>query len=283
MVDRLKNKVAVITGGCSGIGLATVELFIAEGANVVVADILTEQGAALEKRFSSKLRFIRCDVTREDEIAASIELAVSTFGGVDITFNNAGAVGTSDDIECMQAENWDYTMNLLVRSAMFGIKHSIGPMKLRGGGAIINTSSVAAVVTGPPAYCAAKAAVLHLAHAAALELAPYNIRVNSVMPGFISTPIFGGMMGLQYEKSKQLADLVAKSAAHLQPLQIAGRPEDIAEAVLYFASDAAAFVTGTELRIDGGVTLIPQMELNPEKPGSIGQVMATALQAIDLT
>lgn len=282
MAGRLENKVAVVTGGCSGIGLATVELFIAEGAKVVVADISGEAGAALERRFPSKLRFARCDVTREEDVAATIALAVSAFGGLDVTFNNAGALGTADSIEAMQIERWDYTMNLLVRSAMFGIKHSIAPMKARGGGSIINTSSVAAVLTGPPAYCVAKAAVLHLAHVAALELAPHNIRVNSVMPGFIPTRIFGAMAGLSRDQSAQLASLLAEGAGHSQPLPRAGRPEDIAEACLYFASDAAAFVTGTEMRIDGGVTLIPQMELNPEKPGSIGSLMVDSMQKLGL-
>ena len=278
MANRLQGKVAVITGGCSGIGLGTVELFISEGACVVVADILAENGMALEKRFSGQLRFIRCDVTQENDIAAAIALAVSEFGGLDIIFNNAGSVGCADTVENMSQDKWDHTMNLLVRSAMFGIKHSIAPMKARGGGAIVNTASISGVSTGgPPAYCVAKAAVIQLSRLAALELAPHRIRVNSVLPGIIPTPIFGNIIGMTHEKSEQLAELLLEGASSLQPLHQPGTPRDIAEACLFLASEASAFITGTELRVDGGATLIPQMELNPEKPGSMGYLIAQAM------
>jgi NAD(P)-dependent dehydrogenase (short-subunit alcohol dehydrogenase family) len=259
MPGRLENKTAVITGGCSGIGLATVELFIAEGARVIVADILAEEGAALQNKFPDALRFVSCDVTREADVANAIRLAVHEFGRLDITFNNAGAVGTTDPIEDMRAEQWERTMHLLLRGPMFGIKHSIGPMKAGGGGAIVNTASISGVSTsGPPSYCVAKAAVIQLSRVAALELAPHRIRVNSILPGLIPTPIFGNMLGMSLQQSHTMAATIKDGAAALQPIPRPGSPQDIAQACLFLASDASAFVTGTELRVDGGRTLTTQ-------------------------
>lgn len=223
MIGRLKDKVALITGGCSGMGLATAQLFIAEGARVIVADILKDPGAALEKRYPGKLGFGCCDVTREEDVAAAVELAVNKFGGLDIVSNNAGVVGTTDTFENMQAEHWDHTMNLLLRGVMFGVKHAIGPMKARGGGSIINTASVSGVSTnGPATYCIAKAGVLHLTHLAALELAPYRIRVNSILPGFFPTAIYGVHLGLTHEQSLRMAAAMTQQASQLQPLPIGG-------------------------------------------------------------
>ena len=280
MTGRIANKVAVVTGGCSGIGLATAELFIAEGARVVVGDILDAEGAALEKKHQGKLHFIHCDVTREQDIAATIALAVKEFGGLDITFNNAGAMGTMDKIVDMQIEKWDHTLNLLLRSVMLGIKHSIAPMKARGGGAIVNTASVSGMTTnGPAAYCTSKAAVIQLTRMAAMELAADRIRVNSVLPGLIATSIFGAGMGMTHDQSVKMADEMKKGMSAAQPLPKPGLPRDIAEAVLYLVSDASAFVTGTEIRVDGGIAIQPFMG-DEQQAGTVSNLIATSAQKV---
>lgn len=277
MAGRLSGKVALITGGCSGLGLETTELFIAEGARVVVADIMAAAGEALEQRFPDKLRFCTCDVTREEDVAAAVGVAVKQFGGLDITFNNAGALCTQETVETIQVENWDYALNLLLRGVLFGIKHSAPAMKARGGGAIVNSSSISGVTTsGPLGYCVAKAAVIQLSRVAALQLAPSRIRVNSLVPGLIPTPIFGAAFGMSHEVAKRMVPTLNAGAWALQPLPRAGSPRDVAEACLFLSTDSAAFVTGTELRIDGGMTLMGQMGMENEQPGSVGGLIAAA-------
>jgi NAD(P)-dependent dehydrogenase (short-subunit alcohol dehydrogenase family) len=257
MTDRLHGKIALITGGCSGIGLGTVELFLREGARVVVADVDVPGGDALEKRFSGRLRFIRCDVREEADIRAAVAAAVESFGRLDVLFNNAGAGGTPDTLEDMTVAGWDATMSLLLRSAMLGMKHALAVMKASGGGAIINTSSVAGLRPGiaSPAYSVAKAGINHLTRIAAAEFAPFRIRVNAICPGVITTPAVGNAFGASREESERLMPQITKLADALQPIAHAGAPRDIAEACLYLASDSAGFVTGSELLVDGGLTL----------------------------
>jgi len=257
MAGQLDGKVAVITGGCSGIGLGTVELFLAEGAQVVVGDIQDEKGAALEQRFSGRLAYVHCDVTAEADIAKTIQTAASAFGGLDILFNNAGAGGAGGELTDMTVEAWDATMNLLLRSVMLGMKHATPLMKARGGGAIVNTASVAGLEAGwgPIAYSTAKAAVIHLTRVSAAQLSPQKIRVNAICPGLIATSIFGASMGLPRAVADQMAARIAESAYKMQPTPKGGAPEDIARAALYLASDASAFVTGTHLVVDGGLTI----------------------------
>ena len=257
MTGSLNGKVAVITGGCSGIGLGTVELFIAEGAKVVCADLQDEKGAMLEARFGDLLRYVHCDVTQEADIAKAINTAAEAFGGLDILFNNAGAGGASNGVEDMTAEAWDSVQNLLVRSVVLGMKHAIPLMRARGGGAIVNTASIAGLQAGwgPLAYSTAKCAVIHLTKCAAAELSPQKIRVNAICPGLIATSIFGASFGLPREVADQMAAQIASVAPDFQPVPKGGMPDDIAKACLYLASDAAAFVSGTHLVVDGGITI----------------------------
>jgi NAD(P)-dependent dehydrogenase (short-subunit alcohol dehydrogenase family) len=257
MAGRLDGKVAVITGGCSGIGLGTVELFVAEGAKVVAADLQDEKGAMLEKRFPDKVRYAHCDVTVEADIVAALALAKSAFGGLDILFNNAGAAGLGGSVEAITAEGWDKTFALLVRGPALGMHHALPLMRERGGGSIINTASIAGLQAGwgPLAYSTAKCAVIHMSRCAAAELSPQKIRVNAICPGLIATSIFGDAMGLPRAVADQMAARVAENAAAAQPVPKAGLPEDIARAALYLASDDSAFVTGTHVVVDGGITI----------------------------
>lgn len=252
---RIDNKICMVTGGCSGIGLASVELFVAEGAKVLVADIQDEKGAALEARFPGRVAYHHCDATVEADIKSSVDAAVSAFGGLDVLFNNAGAGGTPAGVADMQSDDWDATMNLLLRGPMLGMKHAATVMQAGGGGSIINTASIAAFQAGwGLAYGVAKAGVLHLTQLGAADLAKHKIRVNAICPGVIVTPIFGVSVGLPRAVSDQMTGALMDSAGKMQPIQRAGLPEDIAKAALYFASDDSGFTTGAHLVVDGGIT-----------------------------
>lgn len=268
MAGRLDGKVAVITGGVSGIGLGTVELFAAEGARVVAADIQDEKGRMLEQRFGGAVRYIHCDVTVEAEIAAAVGLAASEFGGLDILFNNAGISDSMRSVAEIEAERWSWIFDVLVRGPALGVKHATPLMLARGGGSIINTASIAGLQAGwgPMAYSSAKAAVIQLSRAAAAQLSPGRIRVNAICPGLIATSIFGASMGLSREIADQMAARIAETGGVAQPIPRAGIPEDVAQAALYLASDAASFVTGTHLVVDGGITVGSRHAWDPNAP-----------------
>ena len=268
MAGRLDGKVALITGGCSGIGLGTVELFLAEGARVVAADVQDDKGAMLAARFPDTLCYLHCDVTAEADIAAACALAQSAFGGLDILFNNAGHGGWPGGVETMTVEGWDATFALLVRGPALGMKHAAPLMRERGGGSIINTASVAGMQAGwgPLAYSTAKGAVIHMTRCAAAELSPQKIRVNAICPGLIATSIFGAALGMTREGADQMAALVAEKASVAQPIPKAGLPADIAGAALYLASDDSVFVTGTHLVVDGGITVGGRHAWDPTAP-----------------
>ncbi|MES2723986.1 MAG: SDR family oxidoreductase [Pseudomonadota bacterium] len=257
MAGRLEGKVAVITGAASGIGLGTVELFVSEGASVIAADIQDEKGAMLETRFPGKVAYVRCDVTQEAEIAAAMQRAKTEFGGLDILFNNAGISDRMTSIAEITADGWSWIFDVLVRGPALGMKHAVPLMLERGGGSIINTASIAGLQAGwgPIAYSSAKASVIHMSRAAAAQLSPQKIRVNAICPGLIATSIFGASLGLPREVADQMAARVADNAAKVQPVPKAGMPEDIAKAALYLASDDSAFVSGTHIVVDGGITV----------------------------
>jgi len=257
MAGRLDGKVAVVTGGVSGIGLGTVELFVAEGARVVAADIQDEKGAMLEKRFPGKVAYAHCDVTDEGQIAAALAKAKTEFGGLDILFNNAGISDRMTSIAEVTADGWSWIFDVLVRGPALGMKHAVPLMLERGGGSIINTASIAGLQAGfgPIAYSTAKAGVIHMSRVAAAQLSPQKIRVNAICPGLIATSIFGASMGMPREVADQMAARIVENAAAVQPVPKAGLPDDIAQAALYLASDAAAFVSGTHLVVDGGITV----------------------------
>jgi NAD(P)-dependent dehydrogenase (short-subunit alcohol dehydrogenase family) len=257
MPNRLSDKIALITGAASGIGLGAAELFVAEGAKVVAADVQDEKGAMLERRFPGQVVYAHCDVTEEADIAAAVAKAKAEFGGLDILFNNAGHGGAMEAVEETSAAGWDATFALLVRAVILGMKHAVPLMKARGGGAVVNTASIAGLQAGwgPIAYSTAKAAVIHLTKVTAAELSPSNIRVNAICPGLIATSIFGASMGLPREVADQMAARVEEVAPKFQPVPKAGLPRDIAEAALYLASDASAFVSGTHIVVDGGITV----------------------------
>lgn len=265
MPRRLEGKVAVITGAASGSGLATLELFVAEGARVLAADVQAEAGQALAERFPGVVSFALCDVTQPPQINEAIEQAVAQFGGLDILFSNAGAGGALAGVENFDADGWDRTHALLLRSVAAGASYAVPHMRQRGGGSIINTSSVSALQAGyaPLSYSVAKAGVLHYTRLAAAELSAHRIRINAIVPGFIATSIFGGIMNLNPEQAQQIAE----RSGTANPIGRSGLPRDIAEAALFLASDAAGFITGTHLTVDGGLTIGPRHAWDPNAAG----------------
>ena len=269
MTRRLEGKVAVITGAASGIGLATLELFVAEGARVLAADLQAEAGQALADRHPGVVSFALCDVTRPAQIKAAIEQAVACFGGLDILFSNAGAGGSLAGVANFDEAGWDHTQALLLRSVVAGAAYAVPHLRQRGGGSIINTSSVSALQAGyaPLSYSVAKAGVLHYTRLAAAELSAHRIRINAIVPGFIATSIFGGIMNLGPGQSALLAEQIAQRSGSANPIGRSGMPRDIAEAALFLASDAAGFITGTHLTVDGGLTIGPRHAWDPDAPG----------------
>ena len=251
---RLENKVAVITGGASGMGQAAVMRFLEEGASVVVADFNAETGAetiaaAEAAGYAGRVCFQRTDVAQEADIEAMLERAVTDFGGLDIVFNNAGVGGAIGPLTETTVDAWDYTFDVLAKGVFLGMKHAARIMKAQGrGGSIINTASIAGLSGdgGPMVYSAAKSAVISLSKSGAVELAPDKIRVNAICPGFIATPLAAGSV-------ERLA-ATEKSFARGQPWPEAGRGEHIAGAALFLASDDSTFVTGEFLVVDGGLT-----------------------------
>lgn len=279
MAGRLEGKVAMITGAASGIGLGTVELFVSEGAKVIAADIQDEKGAMLERRFPDAVRYVRCDVTAEADIAAAVALAESAFGGLDIQFNNAGISDRMGTITEVTADGWNWIFDILVRGPALGMKHAVPAMLKRGGGSIINTASIAGLQAGwgPIAYSTAKAGVVHMSRCAAAQLSPQGIRVNAICPGLIATSIFGATLGMTRDAADQMAALVAQNAQIAQPVKKPGLPQDIAQAALYLASDASAFVTGTHLVVDGGITVGSRHSWDPAAGSPFAAIFGESL------
>ena len=248
MGSQLADRVAVITGGASGIGRATALRFLAEGARVVVGDL--NAGAAQQLVADAgqpdRLTFIRTDVAEEHDVQALIGAATERHGRLDVVFNNAGSGGAFGPITEIDVDHWDRTFAVLVRSVFLGIKHAARAMIAQGdGGSIINTASIAGQVggSGPQAYSAAKAAVINLTLNAAAELAPHRIRVNAICPGVIFTPLAAGA------NRDQLAQIVEA----FQPWPDQGAGDDIAGAALWLAGDDSRFVNGEAIRVDGGL------------------------------
>ncbi len=258
MAHRLDGKVALITGGTSGIGEATVELFVAEGAKVVFTGRNAEKGAAIAKALGPTAHFFRADMSREADVEASVAETVSTFGRLDALFNNAGG-GTQGGPDTFTEADFNYAMHLLLGSVLFGIKHATPVMKGQGGGTIISNASVAAHRShmGGYLYSIAKAGVFHAARIAAVQLGVHNIRVNTIAPGAIATPIFfgGSDVAATLEAGKVDAKLakLEGNLAKANALHTSGFPRDIAYGALYLASDDSRFVTGHDLVIDGGM------------------------------
>lgn len=247
---RLKNKVAVITGGTSGIGLATAILFAKEGAKVVIAGRdITKAKKAINKIGKGTI-FIKTDVSNELEVKKLIDSTIKKFKRIDVLYNNAGIELAKPVIETSE-EEWDKVLNINLKGVFFGCKYAIPHMIKNKGGSIINTASTAGIVGFPNlgAYCASKGGIVLLTKEIALDYAKQGIRVNCVCPGAILTPMVKRFTDKAPNPKKAMADLAA-----MHPMGRAGQPEEIANAVLFLASNESSFVTGHALVVDGGLT-----------------------------
>ena len=253
MVD---GKIAIITGATSGIGARTAELFVAEGASVVFTGRRQVEGEAVAAKIGKQAQFIAADATSEDDWNRVIDHTIKTFGRIDCLFNNAGGPAPTGSIASVPVAGFDAAMALLVRSVMLGMKHVAPIMMRQRAGSIINNGSIAAHQTGRSTsmvYGAAKAAVNHLSKCVAMELGEHNVRVNSVSPGAIATGILPKALGLDVNKADKLAEAMQEVYAKVQPIPRSGVPDDIAQCVLWLASDRSTFVNGTDIVVDGGL------------------------------
>lgn len=255
MAGELAGRVAVITGGASGIGRATAELFVEEGARVVIADLAEEAGEALAKQLGEAALFQRADVARAEQVQALVDRAVSHFGSLHVMFNNAGIPGATRGPFLDDAlEDFERVMAVNLFGVMVGSQRAARHMAAHGGGSIINTTSIAALKPGPGAmsYRASKGGVIAFSRSIAIELGDFGIRVNCIAPGLIRTP---------------MTDYDMTAVRHmLQPLQREGSARDVANAALYLASERSAQVTGLVVNVDGGTSV--SSPLRPPAGGS---------------
>lgn len=251
-MGKLDGKVALVTGGASGIGAATVRLFAAEGARVVIADMQDDKGQDVARALGADGAFVHVNVTLEAGVRAAVETALERWGRLDCLFNNAGFGGALGPIESTSVEEYDMTFDVLLKGVFLGIKHAAPVMKRQRAGSILSTASVAGIEAGvgPHLYSVAKAGVIHLTKSVALELGEYDIRANCICPGAIVTPL---AVGKPAPTERQVEGL-RRGAADMHALGRVGEPEEIAHAALWLASDDASFVTGQALAVDGGIT-----------------------------
>lgn len=251
MEKIFEGKVAIVTGGSFGIGRATAVAFARQGANVVVADLIEDnenETIKLIESTGSKTLFVKCDVSNSNEVSNLVEKTIARFGKIDFAFNNAGIEGLSAITHECTESNWDNTININLKGIWLCMKNEIPAMLKNNKGIIINCASVAGLVgfPGSPAYVASKHAVVGLTKTAALEYAKQGIRVNAVCPGVIHTAMIDRLTGKDKEVEKQFTNM--------EPVGRMGNPEEVAEAVIWLCSDAASFITGVALPVDGGFT-----------------------------
>jgi NAD(P)-dependent dehydrogenase (short-subunit alcohol dehydrogenase family) len=249
MSNQFDGKVALVTGAASGIGRASALAFARNGAKTVVVDIIVEGGeetVRLIKAAGGEALFVRTDVAQAAEVETLLQKIVEHYGRLDYAHNNAGIEGEGGLTADCTEENWDRVININLKGVWLCLKYELPQMLKHSGGAIVNTASVAGLVgtRGGPAYCAAKGGVVQLTRAAALEYADAGIRVNAVCPGVIRTPLVGRLVA---DRPEVEAGIIAR-----EPIGRMGKPEEIAEAVVWLCSDAASFVTGVPMPVDGG-------------------------------
>jgi NAD(P)-dependent dehydrogenase (short-subunit alcohol dehydrogenase family) len=256
MVNELTGKVAIVTGGASGLGEGLVRRFAAEGAKVLIGDVDRDSGTALAAELGDNAQFIEADVADFDQVGALVKTAVEHFGGLHVMVNNAGVSGTmhrrflDDDLA-----DFHKVMAINVGAVMAGTRDAARHMSKHGGGSIINLTSIGGIQAGGGVmtYRASKAAVIQFTKSAAIELAHYEIRVNAIAPGNIRTAIVRkSAAGADLEQLERFEEKIRAQMRADRPLKREGTVEDVAEAVLYFATDRSRYVTGTVLPVDGG-------------------------------
>ncbi|MDP6406504.1 MAG: glucose 1-dehydrogenase [Alphaproteobacteria bacterium] len=277
-MSKLTDHVAMITGATSGMGAETARRFAAEGARVVLTGRSHARGRALAAEIGVQARFIAMEAGDEDQIKAAVDFTVAEFGRLDCLFNNAGAVTHESRIDKITRAEFDYEIGVLLGGVLFGIKHAVPVMKAQKSGSIINNASSAGhrAGHGPVLYSVAKAAVLHLTRVAALQLASHGIRVNSISPACIATPIFSIGTDLDYEQSVEALPIIERELAKIAPLQQAGKPKDIAATALFLASDDSRFITAQDIVVDGGLVAGYTTAESLEKFGGLHAALTAA-------
>lgn len=257
-MGQLDGKVALITGGASGIGAATVRLFHAEGAKVMIADLQEDVAEALAAELGDGVQARRCNVAKEEDVAGVVADTVAAFGRLDVLYNNAGFGGAMGPFKDTPVEEYDMTMDVLLKSVFLGIKHASPVMMEQRSGSIISTSSICGIAPGigPHLYTVAKAGVVMMTKSAALELAEFDVRVNCICPGMIATPLAAGApISRDADRATHRVDKLRGFNAGVQPIERSGEATDIANVALFLASDASEWMTGTAQVMDGGYTL----------------------------
>lgn len=255
MVNELDGKVAIVTGGASGIGRGLVQRFVAEGAQVVIADVETDSGTALAASLGDAAVFRQTDVSDPEQVGALVAGAVERFGGLHVMVNNAGVSSPLRRLLDDDLADFHRVMGVNVLGVMAGTRDAARHMAGHGGGSIINMTSIGGIQAGGGVmvYRASKAAVIQFTKAAAIELAYHDVRVNAIAPGNIPTPILGkSAAGMDAEQLQRFEARIRETMRDDRPLKHEGTPDDIAEAALYFATDRSRYVTGTVLPVDGG-------------------------------
>lgn len=259
---RFNSKVVVITGGASGIGAACARLFHAEGASVVVGDLDAELGSVLvDELGAGRARFIATDVADFDAIVALVEGAVTAFGRIDVLVNNAG-IGSLSAIADLPVDEWKKVLAINLDGVFYGLKAALPIMLAQGSGAVVNTASASGLAAdyGFAAYNAAKAAVINLTRTAAIDHAREGVRINAVCPGPVDTPILAGI---------HMVPGLRVNWEDLVPMGRFARAEEVAEAIAFLASDAASFITGVALPVDGGMTAHTGQPNLPQVMGAV--------------
>jgi NAD(P)-dependent dehydrogenase (short-subunit alcohol dehydrogenase family) len=276
-MNRLQDKVTIVTGGTSGIGLRTVEVFAEEGATVVFSGRRESEGQAIADKLGEAVHFVRADATVEADMKALINGTADKFGKLDCIFNNAGGPAPVGSIETVDFEKSMEAMQLLFGGVLLGIKHAAPVMKKQGFGSIINNGSIAGHLAGystSMVYSSAKAAVLQLTRSAAMELGESNVRVNSISPGAIATGIFGKALGLKGQAAEDTAKVAGEVLSQAQPIRRAGLPDDIAKAALFLASDDSTFVNAADILVDGGMIGGRHWSAHQESVRSLGKAFS---------
>jgi NAD(P)-dependent dehydrogenase (short-subunit alcohol dehydrogenase family) len=278
-MGRLDGKVAIVTGGTSGIGTRTVEVFVDEGATVVFCGRREALGQEIAGRVGDKAEFVKVDVAVESEVESLIKGTAERHGRLDVLFNNAGGPAPTGSIAGIDMDAYHRAMDVLLAGVVHGIKHAAPIMTAQGAGSIISNGSIAAFQAGwstsaiyaaakaavviaafqagwstSAIYAAAKAAVVQLTRCVAMELGEQGVRVNTISPGFIATEILGKALGVAPDKVDAASKVTRELFAGVQPIKRAGVPDDIAQVAVFLASDAATFVTGIDIVVDGGLT-----------------------------
>ncbi|MDP6688273.1 MAG: glucose 1-dehydrogenase [Alphaproteobacteria bacterium] len=270
-MGRLTGKVAMITGGTSGMGAVTARRFAAEGARVVLTGRSEARGRAMADEIGADARFVAMEASDEGSIKQAVDFTVSEFGRLDCLFNNAGAVAHASRIENISTEAFNDEMSALVGGPLFAMKHAIPIMREQGGGSIVNNASTAGHWTGhgPVLYSIAKAAVLHLTKVVAMQIAKTSVRVNSISPGCVATPMFSIGTDMTQEQSAASLPIIERELGKIVPLGRAGDAEDVASILVFLASDESRYITAQDIAVDGGLIAGYTPEDSMEKFGGL--------------